>query len=339
MTEKFLSEALNQVIESLYFRQKGSGKMLTGFLGIGIGFGLATQTAINSQLRKFVVSPFLASFISFLVGTVFLAIATFMSGSPLGIPLSMFTSQPVWIWFGGICGVIFLTTNILLFPKLGSVQTTVMPILGMIVMGMLIDHFGWFHSIKQPFEWSRIFGVFFVLLGVILAVVLQEVILNRRESASLKHNHLNQWIWRVAGIGAGMLVAIQAAINGQLGVVLESPFQSAFISFFIGSLTLLIVVVIKERKFTNMKEPIKQSAPWWVWIGGLIGGLYVLINVYLVGQIGTGQTVVLALFGQIAGSLIVQQFGLFKSIKNSIAFIQILGLMIMLVGVFLIKMV
>jgi transporter family-2 protein len=64
----------------------------------------------------------------------------------------------------------------------------------------------------------------------------------------------------------------------------------------------------------------------------------VLINVYLVGKIGTGQTVVLALFGQIIGSLLVQQFGLLKSVKNRIVPIQIFGLILMLGGVFLIKL-
>ncbi len=312
--------------------------MLAALLGIGIGFSLAVQTAINSQLRKFVISPFLASMVSFLVATVFLAITTIISGSPLGISVSLFSSQPIWIWFGGFCGVIGLTTNILLFPKLGSVQTTVMPVLGMIVMGMLIDNFGWFNSIKQTFDMNRTIGVCLVLIGVFLAVVVQEVISKRHTSATTKQNQVNQWTWRFIGIGAGMLMSIQAAINGQLGIVLHSPFQAAFFSFFIGSVTLITVVGLKERSYTNIKEPIKQSAPWWVWIGGIIGGLYVLMNVYLVGQIGTGQTIVLALFGQIAGSLLVEQFGLLKSVKNRIVPIQILGLILMLGGVFVIKM-
>lgn len=312
--------------------------MFAALLGIGIGVSLAVQTAINSQLRKFVVSPFLASMVSFIVAAVFLAVTTIISGSPLDLPLNLFSSQPIWIWFGGLCGVIGLTTNILLFPKLGSVQTSVMPILGMIVMGMLIDHFGWFNSIKQTFGINRIFGVFLVLLGVFLAVVVQEIMSRRNTSAVTKESQVNQWPWRFVGIGAGMLMSIQAAINGQLGMVLTSPFQAAFVSFFIGSVTLVILVGLKERSYVNIKEPIKRSAPWWVWIGGIIGGLYVLINVYLVGQIGTGQTVVLALFGQIAGSLLVQQFGLLKSVKNRIVPIQIFGLIIMLGGVSLIKL-
>jgi len=313
--------------------------MFAALLGIGIGFSLAIQTAINSQLRKFVISPFLASMVSFLIGTVFLAIITIISGSSLGIPLSLISSQPIWIWFGGFCGVIALTTNILLFPKLGSVETSVMPIIGMIMMGMLIDNFGWFNSIEQSFGISRILGVFLLLLGVVLAVVVPEVKANRHNPAKTKQNQVNRWTWRMIGIGAGMFMSIQAAINGKLGVVLDSPFHAAFVSFFIGSVTLVILVGLKERSFANIKEPINQSAPWWVWLGGIIGGIYVLINVYLVGQIGTGQTVILVLFGQITGSLLVEQFGLLKSVKNRIVPIQILGLVIMLSGVFLIKMI
>ncbi|KYC62858.1 hypothetical protein B4099_1892 [Heyndrickxia coagulans] len=318
-------------------RLKKEGAMFAVFAGIAIGFGLAVQTAINSQLRKFVVSPFLASMISFLVGTVFLAAATAVSRTPLGVPAGLFLNQPVWIWFGGICGVIGLTSNILLFPKLGSVQTTVMPILGMILMGMLIDQFGWFHSIRQSFGINRAIGVFLVLAGVVFAVVVPEAIA-KRHSAIEEQKGENIWIWRLLGIAAGMIMAVQAAINGKLGTVLHSPVHASFISFFVGSVVLVLIVGIKDRSFTNIKEPVKQSAPWWVWLGGIIGGLYILINVFLVDHIGTGQTVILALFGQIAGSLVVERFGLFKSLKRRIVPVQILGLVIMLSGVILIKM-
>lgn len=71
--------------------------MFFALLGISIGIGLAMQTAINSQLRKFVESPFAASMISFIVGTVFLTLAMVISRTPLGIPLDTFTNQPFWI--------------------------------------------------------------------------------------------------------------------------------------------------------------------------------------------------------------------------------------------------
>lgn len=337
--------------------------MFFPLLGIAIGIGLAMQTAINSQLRKFVISPFLASMVSFAIGCLFLTLATLLSGSTLIVPLHIFTDEPLWIWLGGLLGVVALTTNILLFPKLGSVQTSVMPILGMIMMSMVIDHFGFFRSPKQPFGMNRVVGVILVLLGVFLAVVIGEILQYRRyrqlanqqvnkadkTSMSDRANHVentgksdisgsSQWLWRFIGIGSGMLVATQAAINGQLGKVLHSPVHAAFISFFVGLVILVFVVAIKDRSFINLVQPVKLSAPWWIWIGGILGALYVLVNAFLVGEIGTGQTVMLALFGQITGSLIVEQFGLLRSIKNKIRPIQIVGLVMMLAGVFLIKM-
>ena len=304
-------------------------------LAISFGAVFAVQTAINAQLRRFVVSPFLASLISFIVGVVFLTITLVVNGSPIGIPLDLFISQPIYIWLGGICGAIALTANILLFPKLGSVQTSIMPILGMTLMSMVIDHYGWFNSIHYSFGLSRSIGVLLVVGGVFLAVAAQGT--KPLPSETAKEKSLNQWHWRLVGIIAGMLLAVQIAINGQLGRVLHSSTHAALISFFVGTIILMMIVGIRDRSYKNVKEPIRQSAPWWIWLGGILGGSYVLINVFLVDQIGNGQTVILLLFGQITGSLLVEQFGLFNSIKNKIIPIQILGLIVMVAGVFLIR--
>lgn len=312
--------------------------MFAVLLAISIGAIFAVQTAINAQLRKYVISPFLASMISFAIGVIFLTITLVSSGSSLGIPLDLLLNQPIYIWLGGIGGAIAITTNILLFPKLGSVQTAILPIFGMTLMSMLIDHNGWFNSTQYSFGWNRIFGISLVLIGVFVATAIRRKKNEQYSPQINKERMLNQWIWRIVGILAGMLLAIQIAVNGQLGKVLHSSSHAALVSFFVGTITLIIIVGLKDRSYTNIKEPFKQSAPWWIWIGGILGGSYVLINVFLVNQIGNGQTVVLALFGQITGSLLVQQFGLFNSLKNRIQPLQIIGLMVMIAGVILIRL-
>lgn len=156
--------------------------MFAIFIAITFGAVFAGQTAINSQLRRFVVSPFLASTISFFVGLVFLTILLLVSGLPIGIPLELFLTQPVYIWLGGICGAIALTVNILLFPKLGSVQTTIMPILGMTLMSMVIDNYGWFNSMQHSFGLNRGIGVLLLLIGVFLAVAQRESKFHRSQT-------------------------------------------------------------------------------------------------------------------------------------------------------------
>ncbi len=314
--------------------------MIATGLGIAIGVGFAMQTAVNSQLRKFVLSPFKASMISFIVGVFILTVVMIVSSNSILIPLETFTTQPLWIWVGGLFGVIGLTTNILLFPRIGSVQAAVMPIFGMIVMGMLIDNFGWFNSMVQPFTTNRIIGVLLLLMGIFLTVVLTELVSKRRKIANEQDDSKSSvelWMWRVIGFGAGMLMSAQAAINGQLGSVLGSPVHAAFVSFFVGAAILIIVVLVKERSFKDVINPITKKAPWWVWLGGLFGSTYVLVNVYLVSEIGTGPTVILALFGQLTGSLLVERFGLLGSHPGDINKIHIFGLLMMLAGVILIQ--
>lgn len=213
-----------------------------------------------------------------------------------------------------------------------------MPIIGMITTGMIIDNFGWFNSIVQPFGITRFFGVVLIFTGVFLAVVLQDIIKKRRYKLEPLNDNITKWPWRAAGFTGGALLSIQAAVNGELGSAVNSPFTAAFISFFIGAATLIIIVILREQTFLPVKYPIAQRAPLWVWLGGIFGGFYVLINIFLVGEIGTGPTIVLVLFGQITGSILVQQFGMFRSAKHTIVPVQLIGLAVMLAGVVLINL-
>jgi transporter family-2 protein len=308
--------------------------MLTILIGLIIGIGLPIQTSINSRLKISVGSPFVASLISFSLGTLFLALITIFIDKSLFFPLILFEREPVWLWLGGLLGVIYLTSNILLFPKLGSVQTVIMPILGQIIMGLIIDNFGLFGSLVKPLKWNRVVGAILVIVGVIGAVSINQIIAYRHKQF-LPDKSDNLWFYRLIGIVVGMFSAMQTAINGHLGIVLNSSVKAAFVSFFVGTISLIIIVTIihPHLNFQRSKE-----TPWWIWLGGFIGALFVLGNVYLVPKIGTGLAVVIVLVGLIIGSLLIDQFGWFNSNKNPITFAQIVSLLIMIFGVIIIRL-
>lgn len=134
-----------------------------------MGSGLAIQTAINSRLGSVSGSSFLASMVSFVVGAIFLNVLLILTGTSPLVNMTTITSNPWWIWLGGVLGVIGLTTNILLFPKLGSVQTAVLPIFGQIVMGQIIDQFGLFKSPISKFTIIKLVGLVLVAGGMLLA--------------------------------------------------------------------------------------------------------------------------------------------------------------------------
>ncbi len=74
--------------------------------------------------------------------------------------------------------------------------------------------------------------------------------------------------------------------------------------------------------------------PWWMWLGGILGALFVLGNVYLV-PIRTGFAVIIVLIGLMIGSLLIDQFWLAS--KRTVTLLQIGGLLIMIVGVMVIR--
>ena len=307
-------------------------------LGFLAGVGLPIQTSVNTRLRKKVGSPYNASLVSFVVALLFLSALLLITGQGLHIPLAQLLNEPAWIWIGGICGLVFLTGNILLFSKLGGVQTVVLPVLGQILMGLIIDNFGLFYSQKTPLSVFRIAGAVMVILGVVLVSMAKE---NKTASEKLqKSESTTLWIWRAFGIFAGMLSATQIAVNGYLGKVVGSPIKASAISFTVGIIFLAIICIVLHFKNGKSESFKNESAknPWWMWIGGILGGLYILANVYLSRIVGTGMTVIILLIGSTTGGILVDHFGMFESPKKPINAKKILGVLIMILGAAAIKL-
>lgn len=307
-------------------------------LGFLAGVGLPIQTSVNTRLRKKVGSPYNASLVSFVVALLFLSALLLITGQGLHIPLAQLLNEPAWIWIGGICGLVFLTGNILLFSKLGGVQTVVLPVLGQILMGLIIDNFGLFYSQKTPLSVFRIAGAVMVILGVVLVSMAKE---NKTASEKLqKSESTTLWIWRAFGIFAGMLSATQIAVNGYLGKVVGSPIKASAISFTVGIIFLAIICIVLHFKNGKSESFKNESAknPWWMWIGGILGGLYILANVYLSRIVGTGMTVIILLIGSTTGGILVDHFGMFESPKKPINSQKILGVLIMILGAAAIKL-
>ncbi|WP_040470583.1 DMT family transporter [Lentilactobacillus kisonensis] len=304
------------------------------------GFLLSNQSPINTDLSRIVKSPFIAGSISFVVGTLFLAVLSLAMSGRLIPSIGFIQTQPVWVWLGGALGVIYLTSNILLFPKIGAIQTTILPILGQIVMGSIIDLFGWFGAAKVAMTPWRLIGILILVVGVVVAVVLPSFRNRDVRTFDSTVTHRNQQSvvigWQIWGVIVGIFAAMQQAINGHLGTLLQSTSQAAFMSFLIGTFLIIIVALIIDKRLPTVNE-LKATRPW-DWFGGILGSLFLFVTVVTVPQIGTGLTIMMGLIGQIIGSILVQQFGWWQSIRQHMVPAQVLGIVLMLIGVGLIKM-
>lgn len=298
-------------------------------LAILLGVAVALQSAVNAKLRSFVQSPFLTSFISFTIGSVALFLIFFSRGE--ASLLTSLTDLPVWTFIGGLLGVVYLTSNIILFQKIGGVQTAVLPIFGQVVMGVLIDQFGLFYAPLTAMTWTKALGLVVVLCSVIIVTDLVFAAVKQKSDAP--------FIWKAVGVGAGMLSAIQAAVNGHLGSLLHSSIAAATISFVVGTICLFLLVIITKAPFSRILFALRETRrSLWVWTGGLLGAFYVFGIAFTVPALGAGQVIVLALFGQLCTSAIIEHFGLFGAMKKPVRLLKACALLLMLGGVMLMKL-
>ncbi len=304
------------------------------------GFLLSNQSPVNADLSHIVKSPFIAGTISFIVGTLFLAILSLAMSGRLFPSTTFIASQPMWIWLGGLLGAIYLTSNILLFQKIGAIQTTILPILGQITMGSVIDQFGWLGAETIAMTPWRFTGIIVLVIGVMIAIALPSLTNRdiRQFDIAKTHRKRKSLVigWQIWGVVVGVLAAMQQAINGHLGTLLHSTGQASFISFFIGTILIAIVTLLINKRLPTIVQ-LKATRPW-NWFGGFLGGTFLFVTVIAVPQIGAGLTIMMGLIGQVIGSILVQQFGWWHSIKQRMVPAQALGIGLMLVGVGLIKM-
>ncbi|PNZ67076.1 DMT family transporter [Staphylococcus croceilyticus] len=137
--------------------------------GFVFGFAPPLQTTINSGLSQQMGSSLFASLVSFSVGTLALFILTLIFNRSLKIKTSqpnIGKIKPVY-FIGGILGVVFVTSNIILMPFLGAALTTIVAMLGQMLMGVIIDHFG-LGVPKNRITLRKLIGLIAIAIGIIL---------------------------------------------------------------------------------------------------------------------------------------------------------------------------
>jgi transporter family-2 protein len=114
-------------------------------------------------------------------------------------------------------------------------------------------------------------------------------------------------------MAVGMLTALQARVNGQLGIVLEDGIAAGFVSFATGLLlvgALSLALPAGRRGFVSLVEAVRsRRVPWWLLIGGAAGAFTVATQGLTVAVIGVALFSVGMLAGQTVSGLVVDRIG------------------------------
>ncbi len=133
---------------------------------------------------------------------------------------------------------------------------------------------------------------------------------------------------------AGAFLPLQAGINGQLAKQVSSVLAAALISFLIGSLALLLLVVM-QREVPSL--PALKGLTWWHWSGGLLGAFFITTAAFTGPRIGALLFMTLVLAGQLGMALLLDHFGWAGFRETPVSLGKIAGLLLIVVGIWFIR--
>lgn len=115
------------------------------------------------------------------------------------------------------------------------------------------------------------------------------------------------WLLYVVALVAGALNTAQSGANVTLNKTLEQPILTALIVAAVGA-----VVYLAAAPFVGLGLPSGEKiaqVPWWAWIGGALGALYVLTTIFVAGQVGAAVFTGLTVTAAIATSILLDHYG------------------------------
>lgn len=133
----------------------------------------------------------------------------------------------------------------------------------------------------------------------------------------------------------GAALPLQSLINARLGQALQGASWAAAASAIVSAVALLALSPIVTGP-PSVAATIK-NAPAWIWFGGILGALYLFAAVYGVKHLGAAGLVATVVFGQLAGSLVLDSLGILHD-PVALTWPRVLGCTLAFAGVWLVTM-
>lgn len=136
-------------------------KVVTFFIGVLGGIAVGLQSPIAGGMSQ-QIGGAASSLIVHISGAVFSALLLVARG---GENIGAWRSLPWYMLVSGVFGLILYLTLGHTLPRLGAGAALTLIILGQLLMGLLIDQFGWFNVTTRPVDLTRVVAVVLLLAG------------------------------------------------------------------------------------------------------------------------------------------------------------------------------
>lgn len=331
-----------------------------------VGCLLAVQASVNLQLNKAVGTPYGASTLQLSVATALLALLAVAAGAVGAVHLV--PGVPLWHLLGGLASPLYITSGILLFPRLGALAAAGLFVTGQMFASLGLDLFGLLGIARKPLSIGIALGALAVLAGITVIIRGQRPAQapqappaagpatgpggsTRGGTATVtapvattadtrRPSALSQGGWILLGLVAGAVLPVQGAVNAALRKDIHQPVTTAMISFIVATITIAVVLVVllALRRTPAPRLSGLRTMPWWGWLGGACAAAYVTATFTLIPTIGAATTVALTVTGQQVASAVIDNYGLLRLPRRPLTAPRLTGLALLIAGSVLVQL-
>ncbi|MEV4757653.1 DMT family transporter [Micromonospora sp. NPDC049559] len=259
------------------------------------GGAVAVQSHINGELGVRLGDGIAAAVVSFGLGLVILA--ALVPATPAGrrglaalrTALRERSLRP-WQCLGGACGALLVASQGLTVGALGVAIFTVAVVAGQSASSLAVDRAGVGPTGRQPVTPTRLAGAALTVVAVLLAVAAR-----MGSPATLALAALPA----LAGIG----VAWQQAVNGQVRAASGSALTAALVNFAAGTAVLLLAYGV-ETAVHGWPAGSLPATPW-LYLGGPVGIVFIAVAAAVVRFTGVLLLGLATIAGQVLGAVAI----------------------------------
>ncbi len=213
-----------------------------------------------------------------LAGLVFILLLMLIKGEKLRLK-----RLPFYLYLGGMLGIMTTVFNNTAFGHISVSAMMALGLLGESVSSLLADHFGLLGLPKRPFRRQKLWGGLLALAGVVFMWDDFQLI--------------PVLVCLLAGVTvlvSRLINARQAAHSGLLG--------STLINYAVGLTGSLLLLL-----FTGGGQSVSfaMSGPFYIYLGGVMGGVIVLISSFCVGKIPSFYMTLALFLGQVLAGVLL----------------------------------
>ncbi|MET8267292.1 DMT family transporter [Micromonospora arida] len=150
----------------------------------------------------------------------------------------------------------------------------------------------------------------------------------------------NRLSWLLFAMLSGAVLPVQGAVNARLRADLNAPITVAAFSFLLATaaMGLALAVALSVARTPGPQLKPLRTVPWWGWLGGLAGAIYVTSMFLFIPRIGAAPTVALTVAGQQLASVAVDHYGLLRLPRRRVNGRRLAGVAVLLAGVALLQL-